>query len=340
MATGLPEAAAGADASGSGTPPWASSRTPSQWAMPLFLTLKALIRLWTAAGHVTAAGAAAAAHAFILLATHELATELPLPWGYGSGPTPREGAFLALEVLKDLQGPPANVVLRSLLSQLADALLAAARAVAAHIPVPVAAADGTDACPDPNARQPAASAAAAHTGTATPPLPCTQPAKPAQQLAPPPAAAGFAPLAIANMRVLATCVNRVSNSCIPHAHLRPLLAPGSSCGMAWAQTVVRSLATVLRWQEQSSDKDTPDVPAEALLLGFKAATQLGSAAAELLLRFAAAGLRALQQEAGVQLMQTLASLTMLDPDVTELLCEVRLSQRHGLQWLSCSTRVH
>jgi hypothetical protein len=212
--------------------------------------------------------------------------------------------------------------------------------VAAHIPVPVAAADGTGACPDPNARQLAASAAAAHTGTAISQLPCTQPAAPAQQPAPTPAAAHLAPLAIANMRVLATCVSRVNHSCIPHADLRPLLAPGSPCGSAWAQSLVRSLATVLHWQEQSSDRDTPDVPAEALLLGFKAATQLGSAAAELLLRFAAAGLKALQQEAGVQLMQTLASLLMLDPDVTELLCEVSPSQRHGLQWHSCGTRVH
>jgi hypothetical protein len=332
--------AAGADASGGGTPPWASSRTPSQWAMPLFVTLNALIRLQAAAGHVTAAGAFAAAHAFVPLAAHELATELPLPWGYGSGPTPREGAFLALEALGDLQGPPANVVLRSLLSQLADALMAAAAAVAAHIiPVGTPASAGTGACPDPTAQQPAAAAGAAHAGAATSPAPCTQPAETAQQLAPPPAAAHLAPLAIANMRVLATCVNRVNNSCIPHADLRPLLAPESPCGMAWAQAVARALATVLCWQEQSSNADTPGVPAEALLLGFKAATQLGSAAAELLWRFAAAGMKALQQEAGVQLMQTLAALSLLDPDVTGLLFEVGPLQRHALQWHSWHTSL-
>ena len=333
--------AAGADAPGGGTPPWARSRTPSQWAMPLLLTLNALIRLWAAAGHVTAAGTSAAAHAFIQLATHELATELPLPWGYGNDPTPREGAFLALEALRDLQGPSTVVVLRKLLSQLSAALLAASQAVAAHIPVRAAAADSMDARSDTAAHRPAAPEAAAHAGgAALSPAPCTHPAARAQHPAPSLAAAHLGPLAVARMQVLATCANTVNSICSAHAALKQLLAPEYPCGGAWAQAVATALAAAVRWQKLSSDKDTPAMPAEALLLGFKAATQLGSAAPELLRRCAATGLKALQQPAGVQLMQTLAALSMLDPDVTGLLFMVGLLQRHGLQWHSCGTRVY
>ena len=280
--------------------------------MPLYYTLHALVRI--RAPHITEASAGEIANAFIVLASYEIAVKQPLPWSAGNVPIDPDAGYIAFSDLAALRGPAAVTVHRSLLQQLADCLAAAADATAAAYP--------TDAAPDGSTpAEPGAPAlgVAAQTEAAAADSPAVGPARIAPWLhlkrAGLVVAADSGCSAIDGLASVATPCRVVSRMCLNSKDLQPLLAPGFETGRTWALALAKAL-TACRFGPEGLGPDEPGVPAEAAITAFKAGDKLCAAASKLLQHYCAAGLEALQQEAGVQLLEALTSFLSAYREVT------------------------
>ena len=312
------------NASGGSTAGASSCYSPSFWAMPLELTLHALANLWADADHITDASATAAARGFVLLATHELATEQPLPWRADNAPVDSEGGYMALEALTKLKGAPSLTVHGSLLQQLASDLAAAtadmAIAYPAGAPASCDARATSESCtPEPRPAAAAAAAAQPDDPAVLPPSPDL--AVPAQESRPSPAAARSGPVAIEDVKNLAVVIRSFNRTCLERKDLQLLLPPASELGQAWAAAVADALATCC-FRPEALWPYLLDLPDAALRAVYWAACELCATATTLLRRFAWAGLDALQQAAGVQLLEALTAHLSSDADVALFAHEV------------------
>jgi hypothetical protein len=120
------------------------------------------------------------------------------------------------------------------------------------------------------------------------------------QAAPRPAAAvAITMTALANQ---AHCIAEINAICISSQGLHFLLEPDCESGRAWAAAIAGAVKTIARCFELEALATQQDF----VRITIRAASCLASAAGALLRRRVAAGLAALQQEAGMQLVESLA----------------------------------
>jgi hypothetical protein len=268
--------------------------------VPLNDTLHALVTLWTGAGGIPDAGATAAVRASVALASCKPAAEdAGLQWRCtAAAPATDARVCKGIELLLRLRGPAAAAVHRELLGQLVGALERATAGVAQAFPERKAADGGRSAASDAPAPEPAALAGASRL-----PPPCAGAAKHAARPQRRPTVTHPGSVALAGLITLGTCIQGVTDACLKEKGVQPLLAPGSDSGRAWAAAIAAALATAARCCTHGA----PETPLEQRFSAFMAGSVLASTAAALLRLFVAAGLEALQQDAGAQLMEALAA---------------------------------
>ena len=284
----------------------------SQWAPALSDTLQTLSQLWSGAGgaHASEAAAQGVLSAAMQLFGHEVAVREPLPLPGTAAARAESEARLhsAVDTCLGLRGPAAAAAQQSLLQQLGSALSAAccrvARAFLVRMPGGAASLARAEALAGDPAGPPAA--AASMLFSAAPPPPREVSAADSAQTQPPPAAADLDPATAVDMTALANvayCVARVTAVCTSSQGPQRLLAPGFESGHEWAMAIAATLGTAARWFEL----DVGGIPHDVLITAYVVTSCLAGAAVALLQRRVAAGLEALQQAAGVQLVDALAA---------------------------------
>jgi hypothetical protein len=126
------------------------------------------------------------------------------------------------------------------------------------------------------------------------------------QAGPPPAAAELDPATAVDMTAMANvayCMARVTAICDSSRGPLRLLAPDSESAQEWAMAIAVTLGTVACWFEL----DVGSIPHDVIITAYVVTSCLAGAAVALLRRRVAAGLEALQQAAGVQLVDALAA---------------------------------
>ena len=242
----------------------------SQWAQLLAGTLQTLGQL-LGDGEADASEATATAvlEATLQLIGHEVGTRepLPLPGTKAAAANSDTRLHSALNTCLRLRGPAAAAAQHSLLQKMAAGLTAVSGRLAEALPAHAAASAS-------EAARPAA-------------------ASPDQ------AAVIIAMTAMANE---AHCNAKINAICISSQGPQFLLAPGCESGRAWVAAISGALKTIARCFELAALATLEDFVGTTVT----AASCLAGVAGVLLRRRVAAGLAALQQEAGMQLVETLA----------------------------------
>ena len=270
----------------------------SHWAMVTCDALQTLGRLWGSQGAEPSAGAAAAVlRATMQLLGHEVAVRDLLRLSDTEAATAESDSRLlsALSACLRLRGAAAAAAQQSLLQQLGDALSSASNAVATAFlgRAPEAAASmHPPALPPPGEGSGTAWAQAGLPGL-------------------PPAASDPNPAAAAAMTALANsanCVAKVNAICVSSQGPQSVLAPDCESGHDWAVAIAGTLGNIAC----CFDPHAGSVPNDVLMTAFTAGSCLAGAAITLLRRRIAAGVEALQQAAGVQLVDGLAAYVACD----------------------------
>jgi hypothetical protein len=303
--------AAGADVTGSSSAPGSMRQGVSQWADALADVLLTL-RPWSSHAEVTDATATSIMHTSMLLVAHEVAVRqlLTLQGDETANEASIDRALVGIGASLHLRGPAAAMAQRSMLQHMASMLTAARHDVAQALPVP-AATGAHDLLrlklrlltPATAARAPSAEE------SALPPQRAAESKSP-EQAQQSPAAASRQRAVISSMDNRAYFVARLNHLCLGSEQLQFLVAPCSEGGQGWAAAIAAALAALLRYFGQD---ERGAAPREVLLTAFDAVTGLVTAAVPLLQHFLAAGLEALQQDAGLQLMHALAACMVSQP---------------------------
>ena len=327
-------AAAGAASTMSDGNVCSSLPSPSPWAQPLTQTLVALARVLVDDSAVADSTAEAIWLATHLLVTHEMATRQPLPQ------RGRVAAPADITAPLCLPGPAAEFWQHSLLHFLAGSLTVVACEMAAAYLGPTE--DGTAASTRSavaadaasRTREAASQMAADHVWNRAATLGAGLGLGPAEQGSTA-AAARDDSCAAALVANAASCIVTINDACHGRKDLRPLLAPASLTGEAWAKAIANALATAAA----CLSRDSLAMPPEARLFAFLAADSHSGAAIRLLQQCVAAGLQGPQQkraEAAMQLMQALATHLASSRAVTAPCFEVRLPLWPALVgWTRC-----
>ena len=302
----------------------------SHWARVTSDALLALGRLWDRQGAAPSASAAAAVlRATMQLLGHEVATREPLPLSEAATAESDIRLHSALSACLRLRGAAAAAAQRSLLQQLAIALSLASDAVTTAFSEPEPGGASELATAEALAPYPAAPAASTHLFALPPPREGSATAS-AQARLPPGAASDLELAAAAAMTSLANsahCVARVNAICSSSQGPQFVLAPESESGHDWAMAIAATLGTIACWFTPHAGS----VPNDVLMTAFTAGSCLAGAAIPLLRRRIAAGLEALQQAAGLQLVDGLAAYVA---------CESQPILVAAAHVRSCSDKLH
>lgn len=283
----------------------------SQWAVALADVLLTL-RPWSSHAEVTDATATSIMHTSMLLVAHEVAVRQPLTLQGDeiANEASIDRALVGIGASLHLRDPAAATAQRSMLQHMASMLTTARHDVAQALPV-LAAAGAHDLLRlKLRSLAPATAERAPSTEeSAVPPQRAAESNTP-EQTQPSSFAAGLHRSVISSMDNRAYFVARLNHLYRGSEQLQFLVAPGSEGGQAWAAAIAAALAALLPYFGQGEPEAAPR---EVLLTACNAVASLVTAAVLLLQHFLAAGVEALQQDAGLQLMHALAARIVSQP---------------------------